>query len=154
VPKQACGKGFVAPRRSGSTLVEFAIVLPLLLAVLIGIMEFGWLVKNNLTIANAAREGARNASLGKTTTEIRTRVQNTATPLSTVSPNGSVTIMWSDNNGADGYPYPTVDGPSQNAVLPGKLIRVTVISKHQSLTGFFPFLRNRNLVGNATMRRE
>src|SRR5215213_397393 len=80
-------------RGKGSTLVEFALVLPILLALLIGIMEFGWMVKNNLTIANAAREGVRNASLGKTTTEIKTRVQNTATPLSVVSPNGSVTIM-------------------------------------------------------------
>ncbi len=39
-------------RRRGSTLVEFALIVPVLLAKLMGIIEFGWLVKNNLTIAN------------------------------------------------------------------------------------------------------
>lgn len=140
--------------RRGSTLVEFAIVLPVLLALLVGIMEFGWLVKNNLTIANAAREGARIASVGKTTTEIRARVAQTASPLVVVSPTGSVSINWSDNNGADNYVYTATDGATQNAVLPGKLIRVTVVAKHKSLTGFFPFLKNRNLTANAIIRRE
>ncbi len=40
-------------------LVEYALVLPILLLLLLGIMEFGILVFNYNTIANAAREGAR-----------------------------------------------------------------------------------------------
>lgn len=51
------------PRRgeAGQSLVEFAIVLPILLALVIGIFEFGraWNVHQVLT--NAAREGARMA---------------------------------------------------------------------------------------------
>ena len=141
-------------RRRGSTLVEFAAVLPVLLALLIGIMEFGWLVKNNLTIANAAREGSRNASLGKATTEIKTRVQNTASPLNVATSPGSVVITWSNDNGADNYPYTVADSGTSNTVLPGKLIRVTATARHQSLTGFFPFLRNRNITASAIMRRE
>src|SRR5687767_3180728 len=46
---------------SGQSLVEFAIVLPVLLALVVGIFEFGraWNVDQVLT--NAAREGARRA---------------------------------------------------------------------------------------------
>jgi len=43
----------------GQSLVEYALVLPILLLLLLGIMEFGIAVFNYNTIANAAREGAR-----------------------------------------------------------------------------------------------
>jgi Flp pilus assembly protein TadG len=48
-------------RRSekGQDLIEFALLLPLLLLLLTGIMEFGLAVMAYNTIANAAREGAR-----------------------------------------------------------------------------------------------
>jgi Flp pilus assembly protein TadG len=44
---------------SGASLVEFAIVLPLLLLFLFGIIEFGFLLFNKAMLTNAAREGAR-----------------------------------------------------------------------------------------------
>jgi len=40
-------------------MVEFAIVLPVLLLLILGILEFGILIFNYNTISNAAREGAR-----------------------------------------------------------------------------------------------
>ena len=43
----------------GQSMVEYALVLPILLLLLLGIMEFGIGVFNYNTIANAAREGAR-----------------------------------------------------------------------------------------------
>jgi Flp pilus assembly protein TadG len=43
----------------GVALVEAAIVTPLLLMLVFGIIEFGLLFKDSLTIANAARAGAR-----------------------------------------------------------------------------------------------
>ena len=45
----------------GQALVEFALVLPILLIVLCGIIDFGWLYYNQITLNNAAREGARYA---------------------------------------------------------------------------------------------
>jgi hypothetical protein len=45
--------------RDGQALVEFAIVLPLLVVLLIGMMEFGLLLYNQQVITNASREGAR-----------------------------------------------------------------------------------------------
>lgn len=49
------------PRDAGQSLVEFAILIPILLGVVIGIFEFGraWNVDQVLT--NAGREGARLA---------------------------------------------------------------------------------------------
>jgi len=46
---------------SGQSLVEFALVLPVLLLILCAIIDFGWLYYNQITLNNAAREGARYA---------------------------------------------------------------------------------------------
>ena len=45
--------------QKGAAAVEFAIVLPLLILLFIGICEFGLLWYNNQVIINASREGAR-----------------------------------------------------------------------------------------------
>lgn len=47
----------------GAQLVEFAILLPLLLLVLLGIVEFGWIFAQNLDVRHGAREGARLAAV-------------------------------------------------------------------------------------------
>jgi Flp pilus assembly protein TadG len=47
----------------GAELVEFALVLPILLLVLAGIIDMGFLFKDYEVLTNAAREGARMASL-------------------------------------------------------------------------------------------
>jgi Flp pilus assembly protein TadG len=47
----------------GAQLIEFALVLPLLLLVVLGIAEFAFLFQRYEVITNAAREGARMAVL-------------------------------------------------------------------------------------------
>jgi hypothetical protein len=46
-------------RSRGQDLVEYALILPVLLLLLLGIMEFGYAVMSYDSISNAAREGAR-----------------------------------------------------------------------------------------------
>lgn len=46
-------------RESGATLVEAAIVFPLLFLVLMAIVEFGLAFKDDLSVGHGAREGAR-----------------------------------------------------------------------------------------------
>jgi Flp pilus assembly protein TadG len=46
-------------RQKGAEIVEFALVLPLLLLILFGIMEFGIVFFDKAIITNASREGAR-----------------------------------------------------------------------------------------------
>lgn len=49
------------PRATGQNLVEYAIILPVLLLLILGTIEFSVIVYDYSTIANAAREGARRA---------------------------------------------------------------------------------------------
>ena len=50
-------------RRSGQSLVEFALVLPLFLLLLFGVVDGGRYVYLNSTLSNAAREAARLGSV-------------------------------------------------------------------------------------------
>ena len=52
---------------SGQSLVEAALVLPILSLLLMGIVEFGFLLYAHVQVANAAREAARAASLYRST---------------------------------------------------------------------------------------
>ncbi len=45
----------------GQSMVEFALILPVFLLILCGIIDFGWLFYNQLSLNNACREGARYA---------------------------------------------------------------------------------------------
>ena len=45
----------------GQDIVEFALVLPILMIVLFGIIDFGWIFYSTAMVGNAAREGARFA---------------------------------------------------------------------------------------------
>jgi Flp pilus assembly protein TadG len=49
-------------RERGANLVEFALVLPLLLLMLVGVADLGRAFTTYIAITNAAREGARYAS--------------------------------------------------------------------------------------------
>ena len=49
-------------RSRGQSLVEFALVVPILFLILCGIMDFGFLLYSRMTVINAAREGARVAT--------------------------------------------------------------------------------------------
>lgn len=64
----------------GSELIELALALPILLLVLAGIMDFGFLFERFEVVTNAAREGARMAVLstssGYSTTDVQNRVSS------------------------------------------------------------------------------
>ncbi len=62
----------------GQTVVEFALILPVLVLVLFGIAEFGRALSAYLTIQNAAREGARLAITGAGDADIEARVREKA----------------------------------------------------------------------------
>jgi Flp pilus assembly protein TadG len=47
----------------GAAAVEFALVLPLLLILIFGIIDFGRMLNAKITLTEAAREGARAAAL-------------------------------------------------------------------------------------------
>jgi len=49
-------------RQRGQSMAELALVLPLLLMILVAMVEVGWAMRAQLTVATASREGARFAS--------------------------------------------------------------------------------------------
>jgi len=80
--------------QSGAEVVEFALTLPLLLLVVLGIIEFGFMFQEYEVVTNAAREGARIAVLPTysvnatvTQTNVTTRINQylTAAGLNTAS---------------------------------------------------------------------
>lgn len=115
----------------GASLIEFALVLPILLALVMGIIEFGWLFNGYITITGAAREGARFAVVGKDDLIV------------TVVENHLGHLQISNLN---------VDPGSAN---PGEERTIEVSGDLQLLTGFFPFIDNPfPLKATATMRQE
>jgi len=59
----------------GQSMVEFALVFPMLLLLLLGIIEFGHIFYSYLMIENASRDGARYGSVWATDTDIKSVVQ-------------------------------------------------------------------------------
>ena len=52
--------------QKGAAVVEFAVILPLLLLIVFGIVEFGFIFYNQAILTNASREGARKAIVFRT----------------------------------------------------------------------------------------
>lgn len=65
----------------GAAAVEFALLLPVLVMLLLGIMEFGRAYNTQTVLANAAREGARSMAINNSESGARTAAKNAATQL-------------------------------------------------------------------------
>ena len=65
----------------GQTLVEFALVLPILLLLIIGMLEFGRVLNAWLIVSNGAREGARYATVRASEAEVVAKVKEACPTL-------------------------------------------------------------------------
>jgi len=88
-------------RDRGSVAVEFALLLPVLLLIIFGVIDFGRAISDQITLTLAAREGARLASLGYSTSAVQTRAQSAATGLSPVTVTVSSTCPSGAGTGVD-----------------------------------------------------
>lgn len=59
-----------------------AILLPLLVLMVFGLLDFALVLNANLSITNAAHEGARASALGENASQVQARVASTSDPLS------------------------------------------------------------------------
>jgi len=84
-------------KNKGQSLVETALMLPVILLLLTGIIDFGLLFNNYLIVSNASREGARAAVTGSTDAQIDTVVDNAAVSLDPA--NLTVTITPNETEG-------------------------------------------------------
>ena len=128
-------------RRSedGAELIEMAIVLPLLLFLIMGMVDFGFLFQRYVVLTNAAVEGARVASLpGYTDTDVSDRVAAYAT-------NGG--IVGTVNTTVDPV---TLPGGAGGAGWPGSQVTVTSVYTFQYV-GPIATLFNGTSGGTATI---
>ncbi|MGO9079968.1 MAG: TadE/TadG family type IV pilus assembly protein [Streptosporangiaceae bacterium] len=70
-------------RERGAAAVEFALLLPVLLLLIFGMIDFGRALNAQITLTQAAREGARLAAVGQP--NVVPRTQAAATGLSPVT---------------------------------------------------------------------
>jgi Flp pilus assembly protein TadG len=57
------GKPLHSRLRRGAQAIEFALLLPVLMAVTSGIVDYGWYYSQELSVISAVREGARAAAV-------------------------------------------------------------------------------------------
>ena len=83
-------------------MVEFALVLPLLLTLVFGIVEFGRGYNVKVELTGAVREGARALALGKTPAEAKQAVIDAAPGLTPALGAGAITTSACPAGGAEG----------------------------------------------------
>lgn len=86
-------------RKRGQALVEMALVLPILLLLVFGIVEFGRIYHCHMTLTSATREGARAGSVGAKTEVVEQTVKDNLFGLN--EEKVSITI----DSGSRGNPY-------------------------------------------------
>ena len=71
-------------RQRGQSLVEFALVAPILILLFTGMFDFGWILHQQIQMDNATRQGARRGAVGETNTVIIAKIMESCTfPVNT-----------------------------------------------------------------------
>lgn len=98
-------------RQSGQSVVELALVLPMVLLVLMGMVDFSRMLSVYLILQHSAREGARLGITGAADSAIVSRVDTMAPTLPassltvTITPTQSSRVSGSDITVQVAYPY-------------------------------------------------
>ena len=124
--------------KRGQSVVEFALILPVLILLVAGIVDLTNGFQTYVALTNAAREGAIHGASGATSSEICTRVQQSLPSTISVAC-GSVTVS-----------YPAVTGDATctgGSALKGCPIRVAI---SYSLPTFFGGVLGFNTMSLAT----
>jgi hypothetical protein len=117
----------LVPSERGAELIEFALVLPMLLLLVLGIVDFGFLFQRLEVVTNAAREGARIAVLPSYSAyDIRLRVNTYLTEGGVpVSPGNPIINV---------YDVPVPLGPGAT-VVDAYQVQVTYFHSYLFLSG-------------------
>lgn len=125
-------------KRSGAAVVEFAVVAPLLLLLVLGTIEYGRFVVVQQVLTNAAREGARQAAIdGATSSSVVQVVSDYCTDAQVAGVTVSVSV-------------------NPSVAAPGLPITVTAQTSFDQVS-WFPapiYLQGATVSASSTMRRE
>lgn len=121
----------------GTSLVEFALIAPLLLLLLVGILDVGRIVNAYVTVSHASREGAHWASLhpASTPTEVfQKAIAPRVVPLNATTPAPmSVVVAYYDTATSAFVPFPV---PASSPEPKPVAVRVTVNYEIRTVTFF------------------
>jgi len=139
-------------RGRGQALTEFALVIPIFLLVLSGILDFGFMLYSRMTVINAAREGARAAVQAADSTTVPLVAQGRAVSstigsgLSLATSQVAVTCVATKTPGSCSF-------ASSSSSQPGDSVNVSVDYTYRT---FFPLLFGStfHLVSNVQMVLE
>ncbi|MCL4500302.1 MAG: pilus assembly protein [Deltaproteobacteria bacterium] len=134
-------------RESGVVAVEFIFLLPILLLIVVGIIEFGHLFAVRHTLTNASREGARAAVVYNDMVGTPARITFADTQAK-----AAVNKYLQDTQFAGAWTVTdTVAGSNS-----GDLVKVTVTAPGSLLLldTFIPALKNVTVSAETTMRME
>jgi len=79
-------------RENGAVAVEFALLAPVLILLLLGIMEFGRAYNAQITLSSAAREGVRVMAINNSPAAARTAAKNAAAGLQPPLTDANITV--------------------------------------------------------------
>ena len=133
----------------GAELIEFALVVPLLLFIIMGLVDFGFMFQRYEVVTNAAREGARIAVLpGYADADVEARVRSYLTEGGVANTTSNSAVLTTD------VPIAAGGGPA----MQGKRVQVNYTSQYLFLgpvAGWFGgTFTSANLTAVAIMRDE
>lgn len=139
-----CSRHRDSGRRRGAAAVEMAVVLPVFITVILGLIEVGRGIMVAQLMANAARESARAAVVdGSTNNSVSDVAKNFLASAAKVSP-GDVTVT-----------ITTGSGGQVSAAQPRELITVKVTLPFSKVSWLPPkYLAGKNLEATSAMRHE
>lgn len=109
-------------RERGAVAVEFALLVPVLVLLILGIMEFGRAYNAQVALTNAAREGVRVMAITNVPADARIAATNAATGLKITSTNPAFT-------------FATTPATSPTTCAAGRQVTMTISYTLDTLTG-------------------
>lgn len=117
----------------GQALVEFTLVLPILLLLVFGVVEFGRIYSASLAVNHVARETARAAVVGTNGTDLTNVIKNAAPQLNynqlnvTIAP---ATLVRGEEVTVDVEYTVNIQAPFINLIIPDPfLVRGTIVMR-------------------------
>ena len=121
----------------GSATVEFALVSVLFVTLMLGIVEFGLMIRSYHTLSNAVYEGARAAAVGGTVSTIQNTVVTAAYGLNMSTSNVTVFRQAGSGSNPDDWVTSLADSGGHNDAASGEMILVLADCDHPMVTRFF-----------------
>ena len=123
-------------------MVEFALILPIFILIFCAIIDFGWIINNELQLSYCANEGARYGAINSTQTNIQSAVSDLVKNSAPSYMQSGLTVTTTITKNSDG---------SNNDVIVNVSCNIKALTP---LTGIFTGSQTINISTQCTMNAE